>query len=236
VQRCYTFRCNQASALTAFYANGYKSGRATFQNCVGVCVYGGSISVTTNTRITYTNNVQQNARGVLLYFCGVDGIYTNNYFWGNSVTGASGGSVSAYNAINATISGNHYDNNTCALSMGLTTVNCIDTDSVFGAEMANTADIFILAGANPDYTLKSPTGDLIIDETYLPDIVVGAALKIVDFNDISKNDKVYYAFGQTRRTNADLSDTTVHTAGGSALRFEPTYTEEVFTFSFDVPT
>jgi hypothetical protein len=67
-------------------------------------------------------------------------------------------------------------------------------------------------------------------------MVVGGRIGFVDYNDTSTDDRNIYAYGKTQRTNAALTDTTVHTAGGSAIRFEPTYSAEAFQYSFDTPT
>jgi hypothetical protein len=83
---------------------------------------------------------------------------------------------------------------------------------------------------------KSNTGNLVISETNLPDVVEGGRVAFADFNDTATDDRTLAPLGKTQRTNAALTDTTVHTAGGSALRFEPLSAAVPFTWSFDVPT
>lgn len=236
MQRCYGFRQNFATACTAYYTATHKSGRMEIKDSRMIGQYSGTISVATNIRLTIQSCYFENARASTYFhsLTGINGIFKNNYYWGSATVYTSGGAVYLGSCINPTeISGNHYDYNVCAFSISaLTNVKCIDTDSVFGSEYANTLDIaWSAAGTFPDYIFKSPTGDLVLEETYQPDMVIGGRLGFTDFNDTASDDRMIYTLGKTQRVS-----TPVHTAGGSAWRFEPLSGAERFEFSFDVPT
>jgi len=236
MQRCYGFRQNFATACVAYYNATHKSGRMEVKDSRMIGQYAGTISTATNIRLTVENCNFENARASTYFFSltGINGIFKNNSFWGSATTYASGGALYLGACVNPLeISGNRFDYNVCAFSMGvLTNVKCIDTDSVFGSEYANTLDLAVAAaGAFPDYIFKSNTGSLVFDETYVPDMVTGGRYGFADFNDTASDDRMVYSLGKTQR---DL--VTVHTAGGSSFRFEPTSSAERFEFTFDVPT
>lgn len=236
MQRCYGFRQNFATACVSYYSALYKSGRMEIKDSRMIGQYAGTISTSTNIRLTIQNCNFENARASTYFHAltGINGIFKNNSYWGSATVYTSGGAVYLGACVNPTeIGGNKFDYNVCAFGIGtLTNVKCIDTDSVFGSEYANTLDIALqAAGAFSDYIFKSPTGNLVFEETFLPDMVIGGRYGFSDYNDTANDDRMVYTLGKTQR---DL--TTVRTAGGSSFRFEPLSGAERFEFDFDVPT
>jgi hypothetical protein len=227
---------NMASGLTSYYSALHKSGRAEIKDCKMQGQYAGTISAASNIRLTVENCTFENARASVpfFYLTGINGIFKNNTMWGSATLYTSGGSVYIGACINPTeISGNTYNYNVCAMAISVsTTVKCIDSNSVFGNEFANTLDFGVaVAGAFPDYIFKSPTGNLTFNETFVPDMVTGGRYGFESFNDTVGDDRMTYNLGKTQRVS-----TPVHTAGGSAWRFEPTSSAERFEFPFDIPT
>jgi hypothetical protein len=67
-------------------------------------------------------------------------------------------------------------------------------------------------------------------------MVVGGRVGFINFNESQGEDLTMFTYGKIRKTGAGLSDETMRTAGGAALRFFPTSDVEPFAFKFDCPT
>jgi len=241
INRVYTHRVIPAYNPLAYYALGHISGRFEIKNGNYLSLYSGPAISATNTRITWENNTYENGIAAIaahVNLSGVNHICKNNSFFGIATPLTSFGTMSINSCVSPTeISGNKFDNCLCAIAVGPLSVNAIDENCIFGSEVANTVDIgWAISGTLPNYTFKNPTGSLVFDETELTSMLPGGCLKFTDYNGAFTDDKVIYNFGKIQRTNSSLTDTTVRTAGGSALRFEPLTSTDEFVFSFDVPT
>jgi len=238
MQRCYGHRQNVATNLSSFYSATHKSGRVEIKDCRVQSIYTGIISAAINIRLTIQDCFFENQRASTVtpfhYYTGINGIFKNNTYWGNASSLAQGGTVLVGACVNPTeISGNKFNNNGCAISISPSTnIKCIDQDSIFGDEVANTVDVGVSnAGAFIDYIFKSPTGNMVTVDTFDVDMTIGGRYGFESFNDTYGDDRMVYAYGKTQR---DM--TTVHTSGGSSFRFEPTSPIDRFEYSFDVPT
>lgn len=249
VERYYGWNRHATHSTTAFNKLGHVSGRFTLRDSVEAAIYGYHPGTDGALRKTFTGNYSHNMRAhaTAAYgafcICGTESQFTDNYVWGsaqdeNVDSPSTGGAVGVGQLINPIeVARNHYDNCLCAVVFYPNTQrNAVDVDSEFGAEAANTVDIGFDSGCMPSYTFDSPTGALTLSEGNVPDMVEGFSVGFADYDDTATDDRRIYTLGKTQRTNAALADTTVHTAGGSAMRFEPTTAGETFEWAFDVPT
>jgi hypothetical protein len=159
--------------------------------------------------------------------------FTDNYIWGASTAAVY------VNAVldGATIARNTYNKNATAIIFNSDkySFGAIDRDSVFGDEAANTTDIRLNTSTFVDYELNSPTGNLTVYETEQLYIAEGSKFRITDYNDTAMDDRIWMRTGKLQRCNASLADTTVRTAGGSALRFAPNGTD-LLCWEQNIPT
>src|SRR5574343_385603 len=170
-------------------------------------------------------------------FTGINGTFEDNDFHGSAIANTYG-TVGVGTCIQpVSIARNTFNNCASALVFQANAgADCVDEDAVFGDITANTEDIAFVAGCYPDYCFVSPDGSLVYSDDLLMTMTVGGSVRFVDYDGTSTDDRALYSLARTQRTNAALSDTTVHTAGGSAIRFEPISAGERFEWSFDVPT
>lgn len=241
MQRCYGFRQMAASGCVAFYTSLHRSERMTVKDSAFLGQYAATISTAANIRLTIDNCSFENARASTYFFAitGINSIFTNNKIWGSGTLSTTSGAVILYQAFSPVLSGNTYNYNACAFCIGAVTgVNCIDTDSIFGNEYANTYDMSWISAAFPDYTFKSNTGNLVFDETYLSYMIVGGRIGFTDFNNTPNDDRTIFTLGKVQRTGDSLTDPTVHTSGTGkfALRIEPLSSDDLFEWSFNIPT
>lgn len=240
-RRCYAHRQSLATSAVSRYRYGFYSGRLELLDCRALCNYNNVLSTDGRIKLSIERCKWENSRAAsfpVVWLTGADMVFVDNSFWGTGNSEANGGAVGVGACISPrNISGNTYDNCACAMSFGpYASVGCIDHDAEFGSETANTLDLGYIGGCYPDYTFVSPTGSLVYSDDTLADMTVGGRVRIQDWDDTSTDDRVLYSTGKTQRTNAALPDATVHTAGGSAIRFEPTAEGVRFNFVFDVPT
>jgi hypothetical protein len=97
------------------------------------------------------------------------------------------------------------------------------TDCEFGQEVANAIDVQPNSDATFDVLIKSPTGALNVDTTYLANTVPGSLLRVQADDDTTNDDKGWTTLGKWQRCGDGLTDTTVHTTGSGkfSLRLEP---------------
>lgn len=112
-------------------------------------------------------------------------------------------------------------------------VDFISTNDSFGQLYANTYDFYV-GSYYTEITIKSPTGTPGI--TGYASMISGSFVAIEDNNDVSNVDLVYEPKLLIQRTGTSLTDTTVRTAGGYAMRFQPLSSTVAGTWSFDVAT
>lgn len=245
MQRCYGFRQNQSQACLAYYANGHISGRLEIKDSAFLSQYASYVSSASNIRLTIENNSYENARASapFFYMTGINGIFKNNKIWGSATVN---GAVYVGSCINPTeISGNQYDNNVLALGFqGVANVKCFDEDSVFNSEYANTTDISVaVPDAFPDYIFDSAIGVATIDETYLPDMVVGGKFGFINAEGVANEDSMYSTYGKYVRTGYGIADTKVWTgtafgvasAGQFAIRFRPISATDLLVYQDNYP-
>lgn len=148
---------------------------------------------------------------------------TNCSFWGSG--GALANSTAALmfgTTINARLSGNSFNRGTLGiLFLAVPQQGIIDINSSFGSLAANTTDVDFLPGSFTDYELRSPTGAVNIGTTNLTQTINGTQFKVPDYNDTTNDDRVWLTYGRFQRTGTGLTDTTVRTSPGFAMRFEP---------------
>lgn len=226
-------------AVSAYYL-GFNSGAASVDYLWQLAWYNGPLSQDAKIRLSVTHYRLENARAgsyAALMYTGINGTFEDNDFHGSAIANTYG-TVGVGTCIQpASIARNTFNNCTCALAFWANANSgCVDEASVFGDITANTEDIAFVAGCYPDYCFVSPDGSLVYSDDLLMTMTVGGSVRFVDYDGTSTDDRALYSLARTQRTNAALSDTTVHTAGGSAIRFEPISAGERFEWSFDVPT
>jgi hypothetical protein len=208
------------------------SGIITESNCISI--NGTSRQAAVNSSVSgfvSSGNINQNINGYALRIIGPTVTLTNNTHWGCS------GSTGPYYvdvSIGGRASGNVFNLCTAAYSF-YTTVDFISTGDTFGNITANTTDIVPQAGYYVDATFKSPIGTATVSSNY-SSMVTGSAIKVENYNNTTSDDRVWKATGKTQRTISGLTDTTVRTAGGSAMRYLPESSTTNHDWTFSVAT
>lgn len=178
------------------------------------------------------NSFENVNSSVTAYMCGVGSIYKNNTWYG-----CSGGCFAVDTLINPVeISGNKADRCAYYLSLNATTFGARETNPLLGTITANTTDVSFAVGAYIQYEMFSPSGSPAVTVTNLPYTINGTRFTITDYNDTLTDDRNWLTYGYINRTNAALADTTVHTAGGSAVRFQSTSSTNRLEWAQIVPT
>lgn len=98
--------------------------------------------------------------------------------------------------------------------------NVIFKNTTFGDERANVTDIQAWPKAYTDSVFKTVTGNPIISTKLLAGMAESAQIKFENTNG-TNIDYVRQPLGDIYRTGTGLADTTVRTAGGYAMRFQP---------------
>jgi hypothetical protein len=211
-------------------------------------MYSNGIVPSSNTRITVRDNSFENARASTITnfvtYQGIEGEFYNNYFWGNATTAVLGSAVQVGQCINPIkIANNVYEYNISGMTFAaLASIGCVEKDSSFGMLYGNTTDLYIAGSSIPDYifkTVSEPSSGLVVDETYLEEMVVGSKIAFTNYNGLTNDDRVIYSLGKLQRTGDGLpADTTVHTSGTGkfAMRFKPTSTAGNVGFTQTIPT
>jgi hypothetical protein len=207
-----------------------------------------SFTITNNTFDTQISN----SSNPFIAVQGGGGTFTGNRFWGSAANGSgsnlSGAALLVSNVFNPVAwSGNTFENNTIGVHFqGASHVGIIDSNSIFGAEVANTTDVRITGtGLFLDYEFYSPTGNINMSTTNLSASAAGSTVRFSDYNNTSNYDFVYTPTGYFTRTGYALADTTVRTsgttfgaasAGDFAIRFQSTSGTSELAWSQAVPT
>lgn len=242
-QRVYAFRrcCGiTTGSLSKIYTGlSFASGWLYNKDCVIVQKYiNVEISSTTNIKYVMDNFSLEHTNYGGVYVAGTNSSITNSSFWGqNSVSYNTYGTLMVQSPVNFTASGNKID----ACQYGYVfyagaSINCKSVNDEFGQTTANLYDIGINAAALIDFTFQSPVGTPTIDITELADTVLGSQVRFVDNSGITNNDSDILTYGKFQRCGTGLSDTTVRTAGGYSLRFEPLSSTERLEWNFNIPT
>lgn len=225
----------------------FTSGLLTISNCVKIHDNNGSIgffpsfsSMYALARLSIQNNFFEGSQHAFLALSGINLVHTNNSYWGggDQVSWGDYGAVNYGNLINPTsVSGNVYNENYSAVMFFTgATVGLVDSNAVFGNITANTKDITIKPGVYIDAEMVNPTGITTVDYTFQSILLTGSNLKYTSYNGTANDDRGVLQYGYFQKTGTGLSDTTVHTAGGFAMRFQPTSSTSNLTWTFKVPT
>ena len=161
----------------------------------------------------------------------------NSIFKDNYIKGGSGGGTQMQlsNFLNCVDwSNNTWD--TCPTALQLQNV-------VLNVKMVNEHRIGTVgwqyypnAGATIiDLTIQNPDFDVPFYAPYRQLITEGSRIGVVG-NNASDNSFSYLPLGTITRTGTGLTDTTVRTAGGFAMRFEPTYSPNLMHWEQIIPT
>jgi len=191
-------------------------------------------------KLSIQSNVFEGSQHAFLGLSGINLVHTNNSYWGGGDTVVIGdyAAVNYGSLLNPTlISGNTYNANTCAIFFYIgTMVGITDTNAVFGNVTANTKDIAIKPGVYIDAEMVNPTGITTVDYAFQSILLTGSNLKYTSYNGTTNDDRGVLQYGYFQKTGTGLSDTTAHTAGGFAMRFQPTSSTSNLTWTFKVPT
>lgn len=186
------------------------------------------------------DNVMEGNQHAFFYIHGLNCIHKNNDYWGGGTQVAFGddGAVLYGQLLNPVeISGNKYNANACAICfMNQITLDSIESNSLFGNISANTKDIMQKGGGYTKFEFANAATISNIDTANLTATLPGTHIRYTNLNGTTNNDSGYLTYGYFQRTGTGLSDTTVHTAGGYGMRFQPTSSTVNLALQFIVPT
>lgn len=215
IQRNYIFRGSLVSALTGHSSSAIKSGYCLVYDNVVISNYS-AVAIAANgfDKLDARRNKFENSYRYGVSIGGIGLIFIDNVFWGITATPAS--NYYAYQidqCINPIeIARNSYDK--CGLVFyhaGVASKGCVDEDSTFGTEAANTVDIKVTAGAIMDFIFKDTEGSLTYDLSLMPDAIAGSRLGFINLNTVANADTMFTPEGKFVRCGYGLSDTTVWT-------------------------
>lgn len=197
--------------------------------------FSGGKSVGTNGYATW--DIQDNIFEMFAYgsLKGKDSIVKNNYF-----RGGSGGGWQFYlqDFLNcAEWSGNTWDETPTSLNFQSAVLNLNMKDELNVGTVGSTSHIYARAGCNMiNVIMENPSFTPTINITEQLLWVDGSKLSIVDTANVSGSDVSYIRTGVIHRTKSGLSDTTVRTSGGSAMRFTPNSSTQLAKWEQTIPT
>lgn len=194
-----------------FYAvNGtlFNESSSHVVNSSGPCVITNSYMTNPNTGRQYlltngivSDTIIENTSSSCLIVLATNWTATDNTFWGG-VTGMNllTGTISA-----AEVANNTYNRNTVGMSLLSDIGVAVDTDSVFGNEIANTTDVRIAAGVYAKYNYTSNTGNLVVNSsTTQTEWLPGTKLRFSNFNDTLNDYRAYYQYGNFLNSGNNL--------------------------------
>ena len=101
----------------------------------------------------------------------------------------------------------------------------------------NTKDVdFTSSGVAQDLNINSPTGAVTVNTANFLTSTPESFVRVTDNNDVTNADMTYQPYGIITRTGTSLTDTTTHTAGGFAARFESLSSTLPLEWKFTIPT
>lgn len=171
-----------------------------------------------------------------LFLSGVRGRWDNIEVYGANVgTGGNAGAVRVANLIEGSVKNLRINFSLVALNFEGINTNSTLSNVTFGDEYANTWDVASNGKAFTTSVFKGITGNPVIDTTTVANTATGSEIRFENVN-APNVDFVLQTFGDIYRTGAGLADTTVHTPGGSALRFRPKSSTQATYWQQDIPT
>jgi hypothetical protein len=207
------------------------NGSFTYTNCIASMLPAFFTPILMFSNSTTSGNVWENSASNFLASSGntTNSTFTNNEFWGHS--GVSGFNVQ--NLFNCTLSGNTYNNSAVGMTFAGIVLGCIDTNSQFGNETANTVDLTYSSLGLIGYKFVSPTGSLIVTESTLTGTINGSTTRIAEFNDTTNDYRAYYTYGKFINSSSNLE---IYPYSGSAevVASYKVGTENISTFKIGV--
>lgn len=228
-QRSHLFKAN---TIGTFY--GPSTGTKIFSDSIfiGSSVMGFSrlLNMTVDSNYFYnsTNPFLYNSVG---WF---NSTVSDNYFWGTSVASCRNDGV----MVNVTWSNNQHEKVLRGFYNMGAIIDCPMTDEIYGIE----------AGSFPihDGVIFTPYANFLIDNPNIgtsitptqadTQYVDGSQIRFQNYDQTANSDFTHMPYGKIYRTGTGLADTTVRTAGGFAMRFEPTYSPNLMHWEQNVPT
>jgi hypothetical protein len=158
--------------------------------------------------------------------------FTGCEFWGSSAYGTTQGAcVTFNNSFNGTMTNCTFNNNNACVGLGGNVYNLKVQDCSFGQTVAITGNRHLYTvntvGAFYDVVMEDNLGTSVpIDTGLLNGVAMtssaaGSAIRIINESNTANNDTVWVKYGYYQRTGSGLSDTTVRTSGGYAIRLQP---------------
>jgi hypothetical protein len=229
IQRNHWFR---ASPIGTFY--GPPSSTKTFNdNIVAFGQYGGFARLQ---NMIIDSNYFYNGSSYSL--SDSNGIYnstiTNNYFWGVSAVYRNNGGM-----VNVVWQNNSHQRTSRIIWSFSSMINVKFIDESVGTEA--TVDYLYEAFAS-----SSPFADVVFDNPNIGTItaptandienVDGTQVRFQNYDQVANVDFTHMPYGKIYRTGTGLADTTVRTAGGFAMRFEPIFSPNLMHWEQTIPT
>ncbi len=228
-ERCHNFKGGFSST---FY--GPPTALKTIKDCI---FYGTGIGgwYRVQNALVEDNYVYNNGSPLL----GNGGLYNstfrNNYFWGAQYVFRNDGPFA-----NILFENNIWDYTDRSFYNFNVVTNVIFRNDTFGVELA-TRYVF------SNFQNYSPISAVLFDNCVIKPVlnsptenngesVDGSKMRFQDYNQTANYDFTAMTYGTITRTGTGLADTTVRTAGGFAMRFEPTYSPNLMHWEQNVPT
>lgn len=189
-----------------------------------------------STKLYYTNNYLYNTsqagvgtNGMNLVTC------TGNTFWGCSYAVRVDGTIA-----NMTFSNNTIDLSVDAFLILAGINNFIADSNSFGVSSTVASMFGLLSGYNTLTQMVFRNSNIgTVTNMYDPTIqygVDGTYHAHQNYDLTTSDDRYYMPYGEIQRTKAGLSDTTVRTSGGSAMRFTPYGATNLMHWEQNIPT
>jgi len=228
-ERCHNFKGGFSST---FY--GPPTASKTVKDCI---FYGTGIGgwFRVQNALVEDNYVYNNGSQLL----GNNGLYNttfrNNYLFGAQYIFRNDGPL-----VNVLFENNIWDYTNRSFYNFSVTTNVIFRNDTFGVELA-TNYIF------SNFASYSPISSVLYDNCIVKPVlnsptenngesVDGSKMRFQNYNQTANYDFTAMTYGTIYRTGTGLADTTVRTAGGFAMRFEPTYSPNLMHWEQNVPT
>jgi len=230
IERNHYFRTTPTSTIY---------GPATALKKIKDCLfYGGGISGWfRNSNGLVENNYFYNSQNQAFGNGGLSSaIFRNNYIWG---CGTAGSFRNDGPMVDVLFENNVWNYTPLAIYNFSVMIDVVFRNETFGNEKALNYIFGSFAGYSPFSKVLFENcnyGTLSYTQTYADQNGVdGSQVRFQNW-DGTNNDATFMPYGSITRTGTGLSDTTVRTAGGFAMRFEPTYSPNLMHWEQIIPT
>ena len=228
-ERCHNFKGGFSST---FY--GPPTALKTIKDCI---FYGAGIGGWFRVQNALVeDNYVYNGGSQLLGNSGLyNSTFRNNYFFGAQYIFRNDGPLA-----NVLFENNIWDYTNRSFYNFNVTTNVVFRNETFGVELA-TNYIF------SNFASYSPISAVLFDNCIVKPVlnsptenngesVDGSKMRFQNYNQTANYDFTAMTYGTITRTGTGLADTTVRTAGGFAMRFEPTYSPNLMHWEQNIPT